>query len=118
MKKLAALLFLFVLCATQAQQTVHEVSLKMNVEICDDALDLEENQIFTLIENPVSSQINVLSKVPTYYMQLWDLNGKQLSSKVINTMEASIDCSHLPLGIYIAMFFTDEHKQSFKIIRD
>jgi len=117
MKKLPTLLFLFVLFATQAQQTVHEVSLKMNIEICADEPD-GESQIFTLIENPINSQINILSKEPSFYMQLWDLNGKQLYSKSIDANEASVDCSHLPSGIYIAVFFTDKKRESFKIIID
>lgn len=118
MKKLLTLLFLFVLFATQAQQAVHEVSLKMNIEICSDEPNAEDDKIFTLLENPVSSQINVQATVSIYAMQLWDLNGKLLASKTIETNSASVDCSNLLPGIYIAVFSTEDKRESFKIIID
>lgn len=57
---------------------------------------------FQLYPNPTSNSITIAAQAGSMQsISLFDLNGKQLSTKQVNGQETQLDVSHLEAGIYL-----------------
>jgi PKD repeat protein len=79
-----------------------------NVTI-DDCIGIEEFDVgsVTVYPNPATSIVNVKSNVSIVSIKIFDLAGKELSSKLIHAKTCQLPISNLQSGIYMLIFETD-----------
>ncbi|MBL4592745.1 MAG: T9SS type A sorting domain-containing protein [Flavobacteriales bacterium] len=73
------------------------------------------NQI-NISPNPTTGQINLESNDKIESVEIYNLLGKQVFSKTVNTNETQINLEHLPKGMYVVIVIFDESNLSKKLI--
>ena len=66
--------------------------------------------------NPTSDKITIFLE-DNAKANLYDSNGKHISSFLLQTNQNTVDISHHPSGIYIIEIISKKQKQSFKLIK-
>ncbi len=79
-----------------------------------------ENFVFKEIKiypNPVTSILNISNSEAMSKIEVTDMLGRTLSTKVLNDLETKIDMSNLPNGTYLIQVTTDNANKTFKVIK-
>ena len=81
--------------------------------------DFENTKSFTLYPNPFQEELQIASKEQSItQVQLYDLTGKLIQEEKVNNQNTfTFKTNGLPIGTYLITIFTDNGKQSFKIIK-
>lgn len=83
---------------------------------CALSVDEFDDASVNVFPNPFSDKIKILSTIQDYKVKLFDVFGKQLS--IQETMDGSIDTTHLSSGLYVLTVVSGNREKSFKLIKN
>lgn len=78
----------------------------------------EINEVnFSIYPNPASDQVKIISEAEAInHYELFDMQGRMIASRQVNSKQLEIDVSDLQNGLYIAVIHSDKYKaQSARI---
>jgi YD repeat-containing protein len=81
--------------------------------------DFEKTKSFTLFPNPFQEELQIASKDRNItQVQLFDLTGKLIKEEKGNNQNSfTLKTNGLPVGTYIITIFTDNGRESYKVIK-
>ncbi|MGB0430935.1 MAG: T9SS type A sorting domain-containing protein [Bacteroidia bacterium] len=88
---------------------------QVEVDFSTSVFAVEQSQVFSVFPNPTNGVLSVKTKVGAE-ITLTTYDGKEL--KRISTLNSitSIDCSHLPKGVYLLQCIQEDELQMVKVI--
>ena len=78
--------------------------------------DVEMEKVCYLFPNPAKDYIKVLSHYTIKNIEIFDISGKLVAGKKVNTFEDTMDISNLPSGSYIVKIHTPKGIADKKLI--
>lgn len=78
--------------------------------------DVEMEKVCYLFPNPAKDYIKVLSHYTIKNVEIFDISGKLVAGKKVNTFEDTMDISNLPSGSYIVKIHTPKGTADKKLI--
>jgi Leucine-rich repeat (LRR) protein len=76
-----------------------------------------ENTSVSVYPNPVKNILSITAKDNITSIQLFDIQGRLVSTKLTTSMEASIDLSQQTSGVYFLKVYTDNGMKVEKVIK-
>jgi hypothetical protein len=80
--------------------------------------DFNKDKSVTVYPNPVKNKVTVKASNPIKQIQLYDVQGRILQTSIENKMEAVLDISAKPKGIYFLKIITQNGSTTQKIVKE
>ena len=78
----------------------------------------KETHVFELYPNPVGNILNLSNLKDVNKVDVFDINGRLVITKDVNTLQISINTSQLTDGVYIISYHTSNGVLTSKFVKD
>jgi Secretion system C-terminal sorting domain len=90
-----------------------------SISINDDSIKKRSNNLdFKCFPNPMKDNLTISNTSNIEDVTIVTTRGEVLLQQKINDLEARIDVSHLPKGIYFAKITTDSEKKTIQLVKE
>ncbi len=96
---------------------IHDSKLKSDQSLDEQGLTADEK--FIVYPNPTKGKVKICGFIESreYIIELVDMTGKCIITKINRSIETEIDMTQLPVGIYNLLIISNQNVESYQIIK-